>query len=457
VAARLPSVFAVAATALLLAGIARRLFDRRVAWWAALIFLSGGKILWQGRIGQIDMLLVAMVTAAMYCFVRGLTERAAGLLPTLLPLRRSRDARQGTRRAAAAASRDRRLGAALRRASRAARDADRPRPADLAGRGPRLAVPAAVEGGRDYFETIVFRQNLRRYADPWHHLKPWYYYLTVIPADFFPWSLFLPGAIWIGWKRIFGPARRGVTLALSWIVVTLIFFSLSPAKRTVYILTMYPAMALLVAAAFSEIEASWPRLRRFVTVPAALGALLAVVATASGVALVRWWPERVARPLAELAPMGPGCCRCCSPSASRWRRLPARLAAGASRPDLAVRADGRRRHGPGGDRRVDARAAALRRRQVGKADGREAGGGRPAGEPWAIWPHLDATFLFHTRRRAVELATVDDLYAFARRPERVWLLITRNSLAELSQPLPMTEVARDADARQGFVLLVSSP
>jgi hypothetical protein len=80
-----------------------------------------------------------------------------------------------------------------------------------------------------------------------------------------------------------------------------------------------------------------------------------------------------------------------------------------------------------------------------------------ADEPWAIWPRLDATFLFHTRRRAVELATEGDLYAFARRPERVWLLITRDELAKLPEPLPLVEVARDAEVSRGYVLLASLP
>ena len=458
VATRLPSVLSVAAAAMLLAGIARRLFDRRVAWWAALVFLSGARILWQGRIGQIDMLLVALVTAAMYFFVRGLTTQhpadsrlffvftglatlakgPVGLLPPLLAI----------------------VAWALV-AGRVATLRNLRIPSGLLiwlAIVSLWLVPAALEGGAGYFQTLVFKQNLQRYAEPWHHFKPWHYYLTVIPGDFFPWSLFLPGAIWIGWKRIFGPARDGVLLALSWMVVTLVFFSFSPAKRTVYILTMYPAMALLVAAAFSEIESSWPRLRRFATVPAALAALLAFVAMAGGFALVRFWPERIGKQLAELAPMGPGFL----PAAfalslalaatfqlgwllarrGRIRTLVQILAAGMGVVAVAAttlvlpRFDAVKSAKPMAEKLVAAAAPA---------------------EPWAIWPHLDATFLFHTRRRAVELATVDDLYAFARRPERVWLLIRKENLAELQQPLPMTEVARDAEAREGFVLLVSSP
>lgn len=458
VAARLPSIAAVIVTALLVAGIARRLFDRRVAWWAALVFLSGAKVLWQGRVGQIDMLLVALVTAAMYSFVRTLAEQRpadsrlfflftglatlakgpVGLLPPLLAI----------------------VAWALVTGRTASLRALRIPTGLLIWLAVVLAwlVPAALEGGAGYLQTIVFKQNLQRYADPWHHVQPWYYYLKVMPADFFPWSLFLPGAIWIGWKRIFGPARDGVLLALSWMVVTLVFFSLSPGKRTVYILTMYPAMALLIAAALAEIESSWPRLRRFVTVPAALAALITLGVTGGAFALVRWWPERVARPLAELAPMGPGL-------------LPLLLALGVALAAVLQLAWLQARRGRiwslvqsvaagMGALSVAVTTLVLPRFDIVKSAKPMSDkllAAAPAGEPWAIWPRLDATYLFHTRRHAVELAGQDDLYAFARRPERVWLLVTKDHLAKLPEPLPMREVARDPEVGEGYVLLVSPP
>jgi hypothetical protein len=81
----------------------------------------------------------------------------------------------------------------------------------------------------------------------------------------------------------------------------------------------------------------------------------------------------------------------------------------------------------------------------------------PPGEAWAIWPRLDAPFVFYTRRYAVELAGEAELAAFARRPERVWLLITKPELARLGASLPLVEVARDDHRREGYVLLASAP
>lgn len=454
VSARLPAVVAVTVTLLLVFGIASRLFDRRVAWWSALIFATSAKVLWQGRIGQIDMVLVALVTAAMYCFVRGLVEDRpgfhrlfflfaglatlakgpVGLLPPLLAI---------VVWAFATGRRD------VLRSMRI--------PTGLAIWAAVVLlwlVPAVATAGREYLETIVFKQNVTRYADPWHHYRPWYYYLTVIPADFFPWSFFLPGAIWIGWKRIFGEARRGVLLALCWVVVTLVFFSLSPAKRTVYILTMYPALALLVGAAFGEIESTWPRLRRALTVPAALLAGIASALPLALFAIPRYFPERVAKRLAELEPMGPGL----MPALIALTLV---LAAGAQLAWLAARR-GRPRGVvqslaiamgivtvaaslfvlPRFDAVKSVRPMATRLVELAPPD-----------EPYAIWPRLDAPVVFYSRRYAVEVRTEAELRAFVARPERIWLLIERDRLAELDPPLRLVEVARDDSQPDGYVLL----
>jgi 4-amino-4-deoxy-L-arabinose transferase-like glycosyltransferase len=459
VAARLPSLAAALATALLVAGIGRRLFDRRVGWWAALVFLTSAKILWQGRVGQIDMLLTALVAAAMYFFVRGLIEERpsdfrwffvfaglatlakgpVGLLPPLLAIV-----------VWAFAAGERRVLGEMRI------------PTGLliwAAIVLAWLVPAIVAGGREYFETIVLKQNLQRYAEPWGHHKPWYYYLTVIPADFFPWSLFLPGAIWIGWKRLFGPARRGVLLALVWMVVTVVFFSLSPGKRTVYVLTMYPAMALVVAAALGEIEATWPRLRTFLTVPTLVAVVLALGASFGGFAVVRFFPERFGERLADLAPMGAGllptlfALGLALAAAFQFAWLLARR--GRVWPLVQVAAAGM------GLASAVAAVAVLPRFDVVKS-------ARPLAakvlalaapeDPWAIWPPpLDATFLFHIRRPAVELADEVELRAFAARPGPVWLLIEKQRLAALDPPLALVAVADDAEPRHGYVLLTSSP
>jgi hypothetical protein len=78
-------------------------------------------------------------------------------------------------------------------------------------------------------------------------------------------------------------------------------------------------------------------------------------------------------------------------------------------------------------------------------------------EPYAIWPRLDAGFLFYTGRFAEPVSGETALRTFAARPDPVWLLAQRDDLARLEPPLPLVEVARDADPRQGYILMTQAP
>lgn len=454
VSARIPSALAAIGTLILVFRIGERLFNWRAAWLAALAVATCFKVLWQGRFGQIDMLLTFLVTLGVWFWVRAYTEGKPGLYPLFFVSTGLATLAKGPAGflppllailAFLAYTRDREE---LRRFR--------------IGRGFLVwaavvlawLIPAGLSGGREYLDQIVLRQNVTRYADPWHHFQPWYYYLTVIPAEFFPWSFFLPSAIVVGWKRMDGRERKGFLFALAWMVVTVVFFSLSPAKRSVYILTMYPAMALLVGAFLDRIAADiaadtaeWPQGRRWILWPAGLIALLALLIV---IAL---------------------------PIAGRGREEAAAL---------------------GGDRFiwqvalcfVPLLAGALyawwqtRRGQIPKvAAGLTAGMGATAllaflilvpafdvvksargmskelltrmqtGDTYGIYPRLDSTFLFYTHRFAVELDGEKALQEYARRPGRVWVLAQRDDLKKLKAPLPLVPVVQDQDVLEGYVLL----
>ena len=98
---------------------------------------------------------------------------------------------------------------------------------------------------RAYRDEILFKQTVNRYASAWHHVKPWYYFiLEVIPALWLPWSLLL---FWLV-PRFKAAARERdarVWLPLTWCLLVLLFFSVSPGKRGVYIHVALPALALV--------------------------------------------------------------------------------------------------------------------------------------------------------------------------------------------------------------------
>ncbi|HSK79896.1 MAG TPA: glycosyltransferase family 39 protein [Thermoanaerobaculia bacterium] len=446
--ARLPIAFSAIGAILLVYLLGDRLFGRRAGWIATAAFATCFKILWQGRFGQIDMLLVALVTLGVWFWVRGFTEGRpvfyrlffvaaglatlakgpVGLLPPLLSILAFLAVTRNWQE-----MRRLRVGLGL-----------------LIWAAVMLCwlVPAGIAGGREYLEPILFKQNVTRYADPWHHFQPWYYYLTVIPAEFFPWSFLLPTAIRTGWKRLGGRERQGFLFALCWMAVTVVFFSLSPAKRTVYILTMYPAMALLVGAALDRIAADWPRERRWAVLPLGLVAGLLVLGAAALPVAGRGRPEA--------APLGG--------DRFVWEVMaalvPAILGAVAawwiSRSGRVGRAAGALAGG------FAATAVILVLFLVPRFDVVKSARGLSGvlvarmapGEAYGIHPRLDSTFLFYTRRFAESLDSEEKLRAFVQRPGRVWLLIQRDDLARLDPPLPpMREIARDADQEEGYLLL----
>jgi len=128
-----------------------------------------------------------------------------------------------------------------------------------------------------YVREILFRQTATRYVGAWHHVQPAWYYLQVIATLWLPGCLLLPLLVPAWRKRL---ARRDVRfiVLLGWAALVLVFFSASPGKREVYIL---PALPILCVAAAPLLPAllryrySRTVLLGFTLLLAAISALLA--------------------------------------------------------------------------------------------------------------------------------------------------------------------------------------
>ncbi|MEJ0035606.1 MAG: glycosyltransferase family 39 protein [Gammaproteobacteria bacterium] len=98
-----------------------------------------------------------------------------------------------------------------------------------------------------YRNEILFQQTVHRYAAAWHHVEPWYYFiLNVIPGLWLPFSLLL---FWLvpRWAAAWREKDARVWLPLAWVLLTLLFFSLSTGKRGIYLFPALPALALAAA------------------------------------------------------------------------------------------------------------------------------------------------------------------------------------------------------------------
>ena len=93
-----------------------------------------------------------------------------------------------------------------------------------------------------YKDNILFKQTGERYVNSWGHIKPWYYFVvSVIPAMWFPLYFVLFN------KKFWQESRHSAVLIslLVWVILVIAFFSFSPGKRGVYILPALPMMAMI--------------------------------------------------------------------------------------------------------------------------------------------------------------------------------------------------------------------
>ena len=115
---------------------------------------------------------------------------------------------------------------------------------------------AFLENGYAFIATFFINHNLARYVtDIHHHVQPFYYYLPVLIALFFPWS---------GWLLVLTPRsfrdslrrwrewRSGPLFVACWFFFPIFFFSLSGSKLSGYILPSLPALALILGSRLAE-------------------------------------------------------------------------------------------------------------------------------------------------------------------------------------------------------------
>ncbi len=254
--ARVPSVVSGLVVLLFTALLARELFNARIALWSVLILMTMQRFWWNSRFGQIDMLLAACLTAGLYgywryektqkwgvlaCFyvavLAGLFAKGPGVLvfPTLFILVWTWRAPQRTRAWAHLV-----LGCSLCIMVYAL-----------------WVVPTHITFAREAQEVAgdalasnMFRQTLGRFFLGVSHANwPWYY-LTTLPVDWLPWTLFLPWvALWVWRHRNDGPSMR---FLFSWTVPAFLFFCIAIGKRNVYLLPLFPAFAIFFAAGVLE-------------------------------------------------------------------------------------------------------------------------------------------------------------------------------------------------------------
>jgi len=259
VALYLPALIAGAVTTGCLYDLGRRLWGRRVGVIAALLFLCTYQSYSILQTGQIDGFLAMWTILGIYGLCRhlllgpdwrwyyiacaamgfGIISKGVGFLPVLMLIPYAYAVRKGWKGVVAMPSGSAKkwwLGLLVALAAIAV------------WLVPLLVIVA--QGSADsvaYAQEILFKQTASRYANAWDHREPfWYFFVQVIPKYWIPILFMLP---WLvpAWRKQLMRHDGRVLVLLGWVLLVLVFFSISTGKRKLYIFPAVPALVLVSA------------------------------------------------------------------------------------------------------------------------------------------------------------------------------------------------------------------
>ncbi|MGB6335481.1 MAG: glycosyltransferase family 39 protein [Thermoanaerobaculia bacterium] len=106
----------------------------------------------------------------------------------------------------------------------------------------------------EYFSHFFLGQNLGYFLSAEsRHPEPFYFYLLLLPGLLFPWTGFLPLAIYRPLRDRQARSQGPIRFLLIWVIVIFFFFSLAVSKLETYLLPLFPAAALLIALLWEEL------------------------------------------------------------------------------------------------------------------------------------------------------------------------------------------------------------
>lgn len=109
------------------------------------------------------------------------------------------------------------------------------------------AVPAALRGGPEYAQAILWGQSSGRVVDSFAHRAAWWLYIALLPVILFPWLWWPP--LWKGVRHFArnGRADPSLRFCVIWMALVFLAFSLISGKRVHYLVPLMPVFSLVVA------------------------------------------------------------------------------------------------------------------------------------------------------------------------------------------------------------------
>ncbi len=247
--------------------IARRLWNRRVAWVAGLLLIATWQFQVVMTMGQIDAFLFMWINLALYGLLRhlllgpdwrwywfsfccmgfGIITKGVGFLPLLMLIP---------------------YFAVVHRHSTGMGSAWRwcLGPLFLILAVAVWLLPMALLVGHSgdpaleaYRNEILLKQTGGRYVNAWQHREPvWYFFVSVIPKYWLPMVALLPWLLPV-WRRRLARGDARYIVLLGYVLLVVVFFSLSTGKRKLYIFPAVPALVLACAPIAMTLWHRWHR------------------------------------------------------------------------------------------------------------------------------------------------------------------------------------------------------
>ena len=293
---RLPAALGALGAVLTTYKLGKDFFSARTGFIAAVVLATSFRVIWEGRWAHLDMLFAfffllsmsfaaravlrkgrpnAMLPAYVFMALATLTKGLIGVvLPALVLV----------------------AFVVVRRDWRLLREARLPLgiPLFLLIAAPWFYLVDQATGGK-WLHDFIYLHHIQRYTDPLGHREPFYYYLTTLPVDLLPWTVFAVPALFA-----YKPGRKFFSEPIQlyfflWFAVIFLFFSFSDSKRDLYLLPLLPVAALFVGVYLEDLVSARLAQSRFQRSLAVIFFGLLALACL-GLPAAAWWlrPEALA-------------------------------------------------------------------------------------------------------------------------------------------------------------------
>lgn len=283
--ARLPSAIAAFSSVLVVYYFTRKFFNQRTAFIAAIILATSQRYFWYGRSAFPDMLFTLFITLALFSFYLGykqnkefyigmhlslffaiLTKGPLGIIFVLSIIA---------------------VFLTFQRDLKAFKELKWQWGSILIVLITGMGVVYCLKVGFEPFMTTIKREFLTRVNKPVNNSEPFFYYFVTMWADFLPWSLFIPLAAIYAYKK-WRVGDEYITFIFCWAALVFTFLCVVKAKHPRYMLPLYPALSILMAALIDDtlkgsvIHPSWLRssVRWIIFTMTGLTAILLVIVPA---------------------------------------------------------------------------------------------------------------------------------------------------------------------------------